>query len=262
MKISHCLGIGIISLVCGACTPFNMNAERGSGRVTTEQRSVTGITGVNLATSGRLFIEVGDAESLRVQAEDNLVPYIKTEVRGGTLNIQAERNRNFQFTRPVEFYLTVKNLNSIMISSSGDVQAPNLKADHFSVIISSSGNLRMGDLQAEEVAVNISSSGDVSMGVVNASRLDVHISSSGDLSISGGEVKQQNIILNSSGDYSARNLASDEAVASLNSSGDATIRVRNQLTANLNSSGDLRYLGSPLVNLNKNSSGDVVRLGN
>lgn len=261
MKVYKCIWIAIFGLLFSACA-MNPYAERGSGRMITEQRPVSGISGVSLAAEGELFIEMGNAESLRIEAEDNLIPRIQTEVRDGLLTIQTQTTSNVFFTQPVRYYLTVKNLSSISISSSGDIHAPDLKSDRFSINVSSSGNLKMGNLHTEDLSVNISSSGDVTMGVLNAGLIDVNISSSGNLTIGGGEAKRQNIESSSSGDYRAQNLASDEAVVELSSSGNADIRARDRLSAALSSSGDVRYWGNPSVNINKSSSGDLIRRGN
>jgi hypothetical protein len=261
MNTFKCLGVAIIGLLFSACA-MNPYAERGSGRMTTEQRNVNGINGVSLATSGDLLIEVGNTESLRIEAEDNLISRIQTDVRDGILTIQMQSPGSLFFTQPARYYLTVKSLNSISISSSGDIWAPNFKSDRFSINVSSSGNLKMGNLSTDALAVNISSSGDVNMGVLNAGAIDVNISSSGNLAIGGGEVKRQNVEISSSGDYSAKNLASDEAVVALSSSGDADIRARDRLSAALSSSGDIHYWGNPSININKSSSGDLLRRGN
>ena len=262
MKTYKCLTIVIISLLFNACVVMDNFAERGSGRITTEQRNVSDISGVSLHTDGELFIEVGNTESLRIEADDNLIPYIRTDVRNGVLTIETDQAGNLHFSRSVRYYLTVKSLNSIAILSSGNVQASDLKADKFLINVSSSGDLKMGDLQTGALTVEINSSGDVTMGVLNAAMLEAHIRSSGDLNIGGGEVEKQNIELNSSGDYLAQNLESDESHVSLTSSGDAFIRVRDQLTADLHSSGDLHYRGNPAVSVNKSSSGDLIHMGN
>jgi hypothetical protein len=262
MKIIQCLGIGLAGLLFSACVMDRHFGERGSGRMATEQRPVSGISGVSLATAGDLFIEAGNTESLRIEADDNLIPMIQTEVHAGILTIQTREPGNFSFMPSMRYYLTVTSLNSIAIFSSGNIQVSNLKAETFAINISSSGDLKMGDLQTGMLAVNIFSSGNVSMGVLKAESLDVNISSSGDVNIGGGEVKRQNIAINSSGEYRAPNLASEETITVLNSSGDADIRVRDRLSVQLNSSGDVRYRGNPSVNISKNSSGDVIHAGN
>lgn len=259
MKFLHCMAIGLAGLFLGACGPMSVNAERGSGRVTAEDRTVRGVDAVTLNTSGKLFIEKGEAESLRIEADDNLLPYLQIFVRGGELTIQRSKTANLHFSQPPRYYLTAKNLNAINIFSSGDVEAPDLEADNFSITVSSSGDLRMGNLKTGLLKADLNSSGDVFMGLLTADRLEATLNSSGDLRISGGSVGKQNVSLNSSGDYGAQDLDSVETAISLNSSGDASVRVRDRLDANLNSSGDLHYRGSPSLNLNRNSSGNIVR---
>jgi hypothetical protein len=238
----------------------NTRTVRGTGDVVEETRAVSGISGVNLATIGDLVIEVGGAESLRIEAQANLMEYLETEVVNGKLTIGTQDNVSFLNPKPINYYLTVTELESIEISSVGDIEAPDLKAGRFSIIIASTGNLDMGDLEADTLTARISSSGDVTMGVLNANALEVDISSNGNLDIAGGEVKTQNISISSTGKYTAQDLASDEADVRINSTGTVTIWVRERLKARLNSSGDLRYRGNPTVDASTSSSGDVIQI--
>ena len=255
------MALSILACQVGGIAPGDGRTVRGSGNVVEETRAVSGVTGVELATLGTLHIEVGETESLRIEAEDNLMEYLETEVRNGRLRIGTQDRVNLRNTKPVNYYLTVTGLDAIEISSSGDIQAPDLEAGQFSINISSSGDLEMGDMEADSLTVKISSSGDVTMGVLNADTLEVDIGSDGNLDIAGGEVKTQNITISSSGKYTAQDLTSDEAEVRLNSNGSATIWVRDRLKANLSSSGDLRYRGNPTVDATTTSSGDVIQIG-
>lgn len=250
----------LATLALSACFGFGRTV-RGTGSVVEETREVNGISGVELATLGHLFIEVGDTESLHIEAQGNLIEYLETVVRGGTLRIETQDGVNLRSNQPVNYYLTVTELDSIEISSSGDIDAPDLEAGRFSITISSSGNLEMGDLEADSLTVRISSSGDVRMGVLNANTLNVDITSSGNLDIAGGEVGSQDINISSSGNYRAQDLESAEADVRLSSSGSATIWVQEHLKADLNSSGDLRYRGRPQVDSTTDSSGEVIQTG-
>ena len=234
--------VTLVLLACSITIPQGLGQTvRGSGNVVEESRNVSGVTGVELATLGNLTIEVGDSESLRIEAEDNLMEHIETEVRGGKLRIGTQGNVRLNATRPVNYYLTVTGLDTIEISSSGDIQAP--------------------DLEAERFSITISSSGDLEIGLLNAGSLDVNISSSGNLDIAGGQVQTLNVNISSSGNYNAPDLESADAEVRLTSSGSATIWARDSLKANLSSSGDLRYRGNPTVDATTTSSGDVVQIG-
>ncbi len=251
----------LATLVLSACSIGNARTVRGSGNVVEETREVSDVSGVNLATIGHLTIEVGDTESFRIEAEDNLLEYFETGVRGGKLRIETQNNVRLETTKPVRYYLTVTGLDTLEISSAGNIEAPDLEAEQFSITISSAGNLEMGDLEADTLTVKISSSGDVTMGALNAETLEVDIGSTGNLDIGGGEVKSQDINIGSTGNYTAQDLASDEAEVRLSSAGSATIWVLDNLKANLSSSGDLRYRGNPTVDATTSSAGDVIQIG-
>lgn len=234
---------------------------RGSGDLVQEERPVGEITSVELATIGLLNIELGDTEKLIIEAEDNLLEYLETDVHRGHLVIDNRNNYNLQPRKRIRYLLTVRSLEAIEISSSGDIEAPDLKADRFKININSSGNLDMGDLECKSLDIDISSSGNVDLGMLTTEFINVDISSSGDIVIEGGTANEQEINISSSGDYSARRLESNEAVVHINSSGNAIINVRDRLRASTNSSGDIRYYGNPRVSKSQNSSGRVRQAG-
>jgi hypothetical protein len=233
---------------------------RGSGNVTEEDRDVDGISGVELATLGTLYIEVGDSEALRIEAEDNLLDYIETDVRGGELVIGTRRGYELDPTEPVNYYLTLMELESISLSSDGDAEAPGLQAERFSISLSSSGSLDIASLDCPSLDVDVSSSGDVSIAELTGGTITVEISSDGDVEIDGGEVQDQEISIHSSGEYLAGDLASAEVTVDLSSNGSATVRVSDRLSGSLSSSGNVYYIGDPEVDVNTSSSGKVEQI--
>jgi hypothetical protein len=175
------MALGILACQVEGIAPGAGKTVRGSGNVVEETRTVSGVTGVELATVGTLHIEVGDTESLRIAAQDNLMGYLETEIRNGRLRIGTQDKVRLRATRPIHYYLTVTSLDTIVVSSSGDIEAPNLEAERFSITIASSG--------------------DLTMGALNADTLEVRISSTGNLDIAGGEVTTQKVTISSSGKY-------------------------------------------------------------
>lgn len=234
---------------------------RGSGDLEKETRPVSGIDGVELGTIGTLTIVIGDEERLTIEAEDNLLPYIETEVRRGMLRIDTESGISLRPRKRIRYHLTVKSLEEIAISSSGDVVAPDLEAKNFRITISSSGDLEMGILSCRKLDIDVSSSGDVFIEELNATTLSVSISSSGDVEIDDGRVDKQEITISSSGDFLARHLNSETAEVRISSSGDAHVRVEEFLRARTSSSGDVNYYGDPKVRSHESSSGDIRRAG-
>ena len=254
------LALSAMACQIGGVQLENTSLIRTPGEIIEETRPINDVSGVVLAIQGHMVIEVGEEESLVIEGEDNIIDNITSEVQNGVLYIKSRNNLPLRNLKPIYYYLTVKDLNKIVISSSGDIEAPDLQANHFSVTLSSSGDLVMGDLDTETLTVRLSSSGNTKMDGLEANSLDINISSSGDLDILGGEVEYQDITISSSGSYNARELESENADVLLSSSGTATILVKDQLTANLTSSGDLRYLGNPDLDVSISSSGRITSL--
>ncbi|MGH8896916.1 MAG: head GIN domain-containing protein [Egibacteraceae bacterium] len=183
---------------------------RGSGQVASEARDVRDFTGVAVAGSGTLMIEQTGTESLTIQAEDNILPLLTSDVSNGTLRLGTRSNTRIISTQPIRYRLTVKNLDSIMVAGSADTSAPNLKAATLTVVISGSGNVTVGgaadtqdvqisgsgaysakDLESKAVRARVSGSGDI---VVRASdTLDATVSGSGSITYSGDPTVQSRV---------------------------------------------------------------------
>lgn len=254
-------GIGPRGCCCAGGPEWKHSEKiRGSGNVVRVARSLGGIDDVHLATIGTLHIEFGDREELVIEGEDNIIEHIETEADEGTLKIQNEWRCNLRPTEPLDYYLTLKHLEGIGLSSAGDAIAPDINAPGFWINVSSSGELKTGRIETERLKVRISSSGDVSIPGLESKNLDVSLSSSGGLVIGGGTVVEQDIRLSSSGSYRAGDLESERADVRVSSSGNAYIMVTEDLNARMSSSGSVYYSGNPRVTQRTSSSGRLRRL--
>lgn len=237
---------------------WNDDRMDGSNHTVSEIRQVSGIRSVFLDNQGDLSIMLGDTESLVVEAEDNLMPYIQTEVRDGELHIYNEGRLWFRNRQPIRYFLTVKSLEGIEIGSTGSVDAPDIQTDRFEIGIHSTGNLNMGTLAAGAVDISITSTGDVMMRRLDADRLDVRIASTGHVSIRDGHVYNQEIRISSTGNFEAMDLDSDVAEVRLSSTGSAFISVNDHLEARLNSTGSVHYRGAASTDIRRNSVGRAI----
>lgn len=217
-------------------------AVRGSGKVVSETRPVSGITAVGHSTIGDLTITLGDQETLTVEAEDNLLPYLETPVTNGTLTIRSKTEVSLLPTRPIRYHLTVKSLQSLANSSSGNIAAPKLTGENLTIDLSSSGKITLDGVQVDALTVQSSSSGDIT--------------------IKGGQAGRQVISLSSSGKYQAPDVKCQSAQVTISSSGDTTIWVTSQVNVSSSSSGNLNIYGSPQITQQLSSSGKVVSKGN
>jgi hypothetical protein len=233
----------IAALLAGCGLDFNFAATKGSGKVVSESRSVSGFEAVSLSGVGELTITQGDSESLTVEAEDNILPHIITEVKDGTLIIRFDTVRwtdSFQPTKSIKFTLTVKDLAQLDISGAGSTDVGDLKTESLSVDISGAGSLKIKNLEADDLQVNLSGAGSFDL---------------------AGKAARQTVTIDGAGSYNAGDLECQEASVTISGAGSATVWATETLDAELNGVGSIRYYGEPEVTESVSGLGTVVSLG-
>ena len=101
--------------------------SQGSARSSVKRRDVRGYHGVSLSGIGDLSIDQNGAEGLTIEAEDNVIPHIKSEVRNGTLYIGFDQTPWPNPTKPIRFYLNAATLDKVAVSGAGTATAPRLE---------------------------------------------------------------------------------------------------------------------------------------
>jgi len=233
----------VLALVTLACS-LDLNSIKtvqGEGDLVEETRQVEGFDKIEINGMGEIFVTLGTEEALRVEAEENLLPYLETYVRGSSLVIGIEDGTTIVPTKSLNFYVTVVSLEGLSISGAGNVQLPEIEADRFSIDLSGAGNIDIDSL--------------------NADSLDVSMSGLGNLTVSDGQVSSLDVRISGAGKFSAKNLESGDAEITISGLGSATLRAENYLKVTISGGGDVSYYGSPEVDSEISGLGDLDRLG-
>ena len=235
-RILFCLAL--VVLLLGACI---CPGTRGSGKITTQSRDVSGFDQVSLGGSGELTVTQGDEESLTIEAEDNVMSIIKTEVKGDTLYISQSSSwwRPFATTKPVKFDLTMEEISGIKVSGSGTVDADRIHADDLNLDVSGSAEINIELLTAETLEVDLSGSGEFKL---------------------AGLVTTQKVDISGSGKYRAGDLESEAVTLEIGGSGKATVWATETLDVEIAGSGKVEYYGSPRVSIDISGSGSITAL--
>jgi hypothetical protein len=191
----------------------------GSGDVITESREVSGFDEIVLLGSGDVIIDMTGTESLEIEAEDNVMPLLTSDVIDGRLELGVEGS--ITTTRGITYTITAAELVGVTIRGSGDVNGTDISGDSFQVTIEGSGSVDLtgtssdlkvriagsGDFDGRDlesatgtVTVTIDGSGGALVNVTDD--LTVTINGSGDVEYMGDPVLHQTI--DGSGDVSRR----------------------------------------------------------
>ncbi len=208
------------ALIAGCGQTFNVgNTVTGSGTSKTETREVSGFHSVLISGSGTVTISVTGTESLTIEADDNILPYLTSDVSNGRLELGTKPNSSISPKVGPLYTLTVKSLDDIDLSGSANATITDLNADTFSATISGSGTIRATG-RADNLTVNISGSGNFTGDAGLTSKI-------GSVTISG--------------------------------SGLVVVNASDTLKVNLTGSGNVEYIGSPVVDVQSSGSGKVSK---
>ena len=211
--------------------------------MSTEDRQVSGFTGISSSGSFDVMIKMGSKESLKLEGDPELLKEIETVVEDGILKIRNKKHNNGwnwkKSSGKVTVFVEAKSLNSIGLSGSGD-----LKVD--------------GTVKAEKLTTAISGSGNIYL-TADAGEYFGNISGSGELVISG-KAKQASIKVSGSGNFEGRNLSTSDADVKVSGSGNVSIQAEKSLDAAVSGSGNIRYKGNAQVNKTKSGSGSISKM--
>jgi len=218
----------LASLACGV-TNFVDRSIEGSGNMITENRDVRGFDRVNLAGFGEVTIEVGDEESLTVTTDDNIMPYVRTEVKNNTLVLDFDEKgfvRNYNSTDGIKFKVVVKELSRVSISGAGSMTINELETENLQVDLSGAGTLKVNSLTADELVIHQSGAGTV---------------------VVSGKVIGQELSHSGLGSFFAADLESETAIVEISGAGSATLWATESLDVDISGLGHVVYYGNPRI---------------
>ena len=227
----------VIPLLLTGCIKINTISDAiGSGNMKSETRDVTGYDSISISGMGTAEIIQGDKEGVVINADDNLLPYITTEVRNGRLHIGMKPGTiNFQPTRSILYTIYVKNLVGLDLSGAVDTKASSLKSESLHLELSGAGSLDMKDIDVTSLKVDLSGATKVTL---------------------TGVVVDQDLELSGAGSYQAEDLVAVNTTVNLSGASAVTVNTSDRLSINASGTGVVTYYGSPKVS--KTVSGMVV----
>jgi hypothetical protein len=135
-------GIGAaLALVCGCdhadvTTTAPTGAIVGSGVIASEARPVSGFAAVTVAGPIRLVLAQTGAESLEITAEDNVLPLVHSEVRGGRLFLGFAPRTSLSHTRDVVCRVTAAELRDLEASGGSSVEMDGIEVARLGIHLS------------------------------------------------------------------------------------------------------------------------------
>ena len=214
--------IGII-----ASTPASKAGDclDGSGTISGENHPVLSFHKIIVETEATIILSQDNAQSVHVQADDNLQNIIETKIESGTLRISVPKCVNP--TKNITVFVSMKDVDELTLSGNGKILAPrSITSDNIKFVVTGSGEIKFDELHAENITTQVLGSGSITL---RGNSISHTIESVG------------------SGAVHAYDLKAINSKLSVVGSGSCEINADNLLDVKITGTGSVRYHGKPEV---------------
>jgi|SRR5690606_5288108 len=118
---------------------FFSKSVQGSGNVVTEQRSVSEFSRVSVGGVFKAEIKAGEDFSVTVEADDNLLPLIQTEVSGDTLSISTDSR--LRADDPMIIRVTAPTIDEVEATGAANVDLSGVDSRVLSLSLSGASKM-------------------------------------------------------------------------------------------------------------------------
>lgn len=212
----------------------------GSGNIASESRKVGSFHAVEAGSAFRVVLQKGAQASVRLETDDNLLPYIETTTNGGVLDISLRGNTSIRNVSRMIAYVTYTNLDLLDLSGAAEAESADvIEADKFTIELSGAARVKL-PLRARTLAIDAS----------GASK--VHVT---------GQVESLNCDVSGASRVNLMELEVQRVSADLSGASDLQVNVGQSISADVSGIATLAYKGSPrTIEVETSGAGRVRKL--
>jgi putative autotransporter adhesin-like protein len=173
--LTFALGFGFVLSACGV---------RGSGVRKTEKRDLPAFTSIE--TTGAFEVEVTCQKpaSFEIEADDNILPLIETEVKGGVLRVST--SKHYSSSRGIALRIAVPNLESVRSTGAGKFRVSDLKNDSFKIDSTGAATV-VAEGQSKSVEISSTGAGKIDAHSLRANKADVRVTGAAGVEVNASD---------------------------------------------------------------------------
>lgn len=226
----------LILFTTTSCFVEGMTGIKGSNVVVSEDRTInSNFETIDVQQGINVYVTQGNSTSISVEADDNIIDLLVTEVKNNELKIYFEKN--VYKAKAKNVFLTASTINQIKTSSGARVKSENTIQTNTLDLDSSSGSSIKIRVNADEVISETSSGSNMKI---------------------EGKTTKLSASSSSGSSINASNLKTIDAYAKASSGAQIDLNVSGELRAKASSGGDIDYEGNPTTIDKDTSSGGSV----
>jgi hypothetical protein len=146
----------------------------GSGNIVTDKRGLSGFTGIDVGGIFKVEATAQKDFGVEVEIDDNLLPMVKTEVRGGILHIELDGR--IKTHGPILVRVSAPDIESIEASGASNIAVTNLNNNSLNIGSSGASKVSVSG-QTAKLTVDVSGASNINASELRA--VDANIDASG-----------------------------------------------------------------------------------
>jgi Putative auto-transporter adhesin, head GIN domain len=239
MKLIYISAI-VFAILFSSCRFMDGERIKGNGIVKTESRTAGTFDGINVSGNADVYVKQDSIVSIRIEAEENLLPYILTENKNGTLHIFQKEGTNLKLTAPIKIFVSGPSFSRFDASGACDFFSENkiINSVPVSIDLSGSSDAKL-EIKAPEIKAELSGAGSITL---------------------KGETKKLSVDGSGSTDVNCFDMLTEETNVELSGAGDAEVFASVTLVVNISGAADVKYKGNPAVSKQISGAGSIKKV--
>lgn len=248
-KISLIFIISLLFVGCLNTTTIisdGLTLIEGNGNVITEQRKTPkSFDKIDVSSILKVELEQAPDYEIIVEADDNIIPYILTEVHGGTLKIHFD-NVSVKNIKEAKVYVKMPNISELRASASSEIKTEKpIKSEDLVLRTSSVADMVLAEVRAKSVVMEAGSSSDIKIEDIYTAACEIQSSSTAGIEINHIESDKIDLSASSSSDIEMDKVFTKSFFAESSSTADI----------------EVKYIQSDKIDLIAGSSSDIKLKG-
>ena len=180
MKRLILLSVGLAIGLAG-CNFISIPSNvQGSGVAKTENRAVASFDSLDVNYAGAIAVRSQEQQSLEISGDDNIIPFITTEVKNGTLYVRATKGYSPQ--QKLQIRVSTPNVKRFVFDGVGDANLFNIKNDRLAIVVTGVGSFSVSG-ETKELDITLSGVGSVDAKNLRAVNVKVNSNAVGNVDL-------------------------------------------------------------------------------
>ena len=220
----YLLFIATLTVALSSCHYFLGKRVRGNGNIKTEEHSVSSFKNLEVSSTVNVYVSQGDVKPIRIEGDENLLPYIEVEQDGDDVIIKNREGYNLEGSGELKVFVSAPSFHHISLSGAGSIIGENKISN------------------PDDIEVGLSGAGDIKM-EIDAPKLTANISGVGSLYLKG-QTKNVDMDISGAGSAHCYDLLSENTKIEISGVGSADVYASVKLDAQVSGAGSVNYKGN------------------